>query len=99
MWDRGIVTGRPGFNLIKKKWPGISDSDMVTGRWIAVTFFMALIFYHLTIFMKNAMFFKKAIKNQFWGYYSFEKKKKYLATKINITLFQIGSELLDIFYF
>ncbi len=31
LWDRGMVTGESGQKLIEKKWPGLLDSDMVTG--------------------------------------------------------------------
>ncbi len=31
LWDRGMFTGGPIKNLIEKSWPGLLDSDMVTG--------------------------------------------------------------------
>ncbi len=31
MWDRGMVTGGPGQKPDWRRWPGLSDSDMVTG--------------------------------------------------------------------
>ncbi len=31
LWGHGMVTGGRVKNLIEKKWPGLSDSDMVTG--------------------------------------------------------------------
>ncbi len=31
LWDYGMVTGGPGQKPDLKKWPGLSDSDMVTG--------------------------------------------------------------------
>ncbi len=31
MWDCGMVTGGPGQKSDLKKWPGLSDSDTVTG--------------------------------------------------------------------
>ncbi len=34
LWDYGLVTGEPGQKPDWKKWPGLSDSDMVTGGLI-----------------------------------------------------------------
>ncbi len=41
VWDRGMVTGGPGQKSDWKKWPGLSDSDMVIGKlknWMGRTF-------------------------------------------------------------
>ncbi len=39
LWVRGMVTDGPVENLIEKKWPSLSDSDMVTGGLNYVTIF------------------------------------------------------------
>ncbi len=31
LWDRGVTTGGSGQKPDRKKWPGLSDSDMTSG--------------------------------------------------------------------
>ncbi len=40
LWDRGIVTGESGQKPDWKKWPSLSDSDMVTGESMMLYFYM-----------------------------------------------------------
>ncbi len=56
----------------------------------------SLLFFHLSIFPKKAIFSKKTLRNHFCRAYPFLSGKRHMTTKINITFF-IPNYMLNIF--